>query len=448
MSIERIDTLEDFSALEVVRPPVTYSRHVKEIQAALTKSQFAQFLQLNPEGHRIIMSTAFLDIIDNPNEKDLWLVDNYVKWFSEGGKIEDIANGKALRQLDELIRIMPAMLGRFYADRKTVGAVSLHNTVRVKLKNPKSKVVRISPKLAETMTSDKTESDLSESFDLATVHPLNEGAIEVSTEIAPTDLPVDDQSPVELGSKSIGGMGEESKLTHMAEVDPIAGEIDSFEEKEADDANQVSINIPEPEKRTSYRDMYRMDRDYDWQKDPTVVMPKSAPVEQVRTVLVRQRSYEPRQRVEAIPASLPNLWKLVVDGTPAPIRDVQQAFDAGIGKAITKGTIDQRQADLLKERIFSREDIPMLDDVGRQTLATIGELLDESENNPRSRLHQSFWARKHLRDFVTIQDDGEPCTIGEIADTANEKLRGPNRINQSMISRRIAGAILVVLEEA
>ena len=71
MSVETVEEAYFPEVLiEEVKKPVTRASHVAEIQKVLPKYRFEQFLRLNNEGHRIILSGAFLDIVEKPRESD------------------------------------------------------------------------------------------------------------------------------------------------------------------------------------------------------------------------------------------------------------------------------------------------------------------------------------------------------------------------------------------
>ncbi len=143
MSVETVEEAYFPEALvEEVKQPVTRASHVTEIQKVLPKYRFEQFLRLNDEGHRIILSGAFLDIVEKPRESDLRLADDYIRWFCEGRELESFKQetGTTAEKLEDLISVMPEMIAAFYANRKTIGSVGLHSTIKVTPKKKKSKI--------------------------------------------------------------------------------------------------------------------------------------------------------------------------------------------------------------------------------------------------------------------------------------------------------------------
>lgn len=141
MSVETVEAYFSEAIVEKVKKPVTRASHVAEIQKVLPRYRFEQFLRLNNEGHRIVLSGAFLDIVEKPRESDLRLADDYIRWFCEGRELESFKQetGTSSEKLEDLISAMPEMIAAFYADRKTIGSVGLHSTIKVTPKKKKSK---------------------------------------------------------------------------------------------------------------------------------------------------------------------------------------------------------------------------------------------------------------------------------------------------------------------
>lgn len=156
MSVETVEEAYFPEVLiEEVKKPVTRASHVAEIQKVLPKYRFEQFLRLNNEGHRIILSGAFLDIVEKPRESDLRLADDYIRWFCEGRELESFKRetGTSSEKLEDLIRVMPEMIAAFYADRKTIGSVGLHGTIKVTPKKKKTKAPKNKEKAALSNTT-------------------------------------------------------------------------------------------------------------------------------------------------------------------------------------------------------------------------------------------------------------------------------------------------------
>lgn len=188
MSVETAEAYFSEAIVEKVNKPVTRASHVVEIQKALPEYRFKQFLKLNSEGHRIVLSGAFLDIVEKPRESDLLLVNDYIHWFCEGGELDSFKSqtGTSVGKLEDLIAVMPEMIAAFYASRKTIGSVGLRSTIKVTPKKKKSRTPKNKEESAPSHTTNEVTGETvpDNTIDFPTPPPADEIPNDPSGELA------------------------------------------------------------------------------------------------------------------------------------------------------------------------------------------------------------------------------------------------------------------------
>lgn len=443
MSVETVaDVYESEIPLSKDKRLVTRAAHVKEIQNALPKYRFEQFLKLNSEGHRIIFSGAFLDVIEKPRESDLTLINDYIDWFCDGKELSALnrENGARLISFEDLVAIMPEMIARYYTDRKTIGSVSLQSTVKVlqkKKSQNRKKITEGSSIAAGEQSDNMIEFPVQPLADEVPSNPDSEIAsvtsIHDELDVDPffnDTLVINNSPPIEQDNYEEEDLGDDN--------------VDDASDKElVEDDGTVSSDIETSgDSKTSYNfsERYKLDKDYNEEKITTTVVSEPEVISQKII-----RSYKPRPVTEIIQAPLPDLWKVAIEGRPVPAKDVERAADVMLERALGNDQINESHISILKNLLFDREHERVLTEANIVTLNQINSMLLELTSQGYSRLDEYPQCRSHLHDLTDVVE-GKVKTVAEMTDDINQIRTGRQKVNQAFVVRRILGALKVVFD--